>query len=188
MRTEINFILGKNGGRRHSSLGCRLIVVVRQADELLAVYKIFKIRQLQSWSTFRLFEWIYGANSFVTIDERPVFEGNVIVRLVFHTQEAIYSMSIPILLSTIILNDMYILCWRHTSKAPEGVYLRMYTYARVDVYHIHLGYIMIAHLRNILVQIAIGLLVEIVIEKQSFRLRWLSYYSLVIHPSINYSS
>ena len=44
---EINFVLGKNGDHRPSSLGCRSIVVVRQADEKLAVYKIFKIRQLQ---------------------------------------------------------------------------------------------------------------------------------------------
>ena len=42
-----NFVMGKNGGRRPSSLGCRSIVVVRQADDLLAVYKNFKIRQLQ---------------------------------------------------------------------------------------------------------------------------------------------
>ena len=54
---------------------------------------------------FRLFEWIYDSNSFVPIDKRPVIVGNVIVRLVFQTQEAIYSMSIPILLSTIVLND-----------------------------------------------------------------------------------
>ena len=44
---EINFVLGKNGGQMPSSVGCKLIVVVRQADEMLAVYKIFKIRQLQ---------------------------------------------------------------------------------------------------------------------------------------------
>ena len=54
-----------------SSLGSRSIVVVRQADEYLAVTPVsknFKIRQLQFKSTFRLFEWIYGANSFVPID------------------------------------------------------------------------------------------------------------------------
>ena len=44
---EITFILGKNGGHKPSSLGGRSIVVVRQADEMLAVYKIFQIRQLQ---------------------------------------------------------------------------------------------------------------------------------------------
>ena len=38
MQTEINFILGNNGGQTPSSLGCRAIVVVRQADEMLAVY------------------------------------------------------------------------------------------------------------------------------------------------------
>ena len=71
MAMEINFILGKNGGYIPSSLGGRLIVVVRQADEYLAVMlvsKNFKIRQLQFKSKFRLFEWIYGANSFVPID------------------------------------------------------------------------------------------------------------------------
>ena len=49
---EINFTLGKNGGHRPISLGSWLIVVVRQAggqvgkqaDEILAVYKIFKIQ------------------------------------------------------------------------------------------------------------------------------------------------
>ena len=48
-----------------SSLGCRLFIVVRQADENLAVNKNFKIRFK---NTFRLFEWIYGASSFVRID------------------------------------------------------------------------------------------------------------------------
>ena len=38
--------------------------MVKQADENLAVSKNFKIRQLQFKSTLRLFEWIYGANSF----------------------------------------------------------------------------------------------------------------------------
>ena len=42
---EINFVLGKNGDYMPSSLGGRLIVVIRhaQADKNLAVYKIFKI-------------------------------------------------------------------------------------------------------------------------------------------------
>ena len=47
VRTEINFILGKNGGCMPSSLGGRLIVMVRQAGKNLAVCKIFKIQQLQ---------------------------------------------------------------------------------------------------------------------------------------------
>ena len=38
---EINFVLGKNGGYMPSSLGSRLIVVVRQADENLAVNENF---------------------------------------------------------------------------------------------------------------------------------------------------
>ena len=45
--TEINLVLEKNGGNTPSSLGSRSIVVVRQADKVLAVCKIFKIRQLQ---------------------------------------------------------------------------------------------------------------------------------------------
>ena len=32
---------------------------------------------------FRLFEWIYGTNSFVPIDIWPVFEGSVIIRQFF---------------------------------------------------------------------------------------------------------
>ena len=51
-----------------SSLGGRSILVVRQADKNLTVSEIFKIQQLQFTSTFRLFEWIYGANRFVPID------------------------------------------------------------------------------------------------------------------------
>ena len=43
---EINFVLGKNGGYKPISLGSRSIIVVRQADENLAVSKNFKIRQL----------------------------------------------------------------------------------------------------------------------------------------------
>ena len=77
MWTEINFVLGKNGGHTPSNLGGRLNVVVRlagiQAGWLqLAVYKIFKIQQLQ-W----LFEWSYGANNFIPIDKWPVFERNI---------------------------------------------------------------------------------------------------------------
>ena len=45
---EINFVLGKklNGGYMPSNLGGRSFIVVRQADENLAVSKILKIRQL----------------------------------------------------------------------------------------------------------------------------------------------
>ena len=46
MRTEINFVLGKNEGHMASNLGGRSIVVVRkagrQADKMIAVYKNFK--------------------------------------------------------------------------------------------------------------------------------------------------
>ena len=50
MRTEISFVPGKNGGyiARPSSLGCRSIVVVRQADDLLAVYKILTFDDFNS--------------------------------------------------------------------------------------------------------------------------------------------
>ena len=57
--------------------------------------KFLKFDDFSCKTMFRLFEWIYGANSLVPIDKRPVFERNVIVRLVFQTLEAIYSMSIP---------------------------------------------------------------------------------------------
>ena len=46
MRTEINFVLGKNGGYMPSSLGGRSFIVVRQADGNRAVNKNFKIWQL----------------------------------------------------------------------------------------------------------------------------------------------
>ena len=35
--TEINFALGENGGFKPNGLGGRLILVVRQVDEILAV-------------------------------------------------------------------------------------------------------------------------------------------------------
>ena len=68
VRMEINFILGKNGGYMPNTIGGRSIVLVRQADENLAVSKKFKIQQLQFKSMFRLFEWIYDTNTFVPID------------------------------------------------------------------------------------------------------------------------
>ena len=43
---RINSLLGKNGGYMPSSLGSRSFIVVRQADENLAVSKNFKIQQL----------------------------------------------------------------------------------------------------------------------------------------------
>ena len=39
---EINFVLGKNGGYMPSTLGGRSFIVVRQADENLAVSKNLK--------------------------------------------------------------------------------------------------------------------------------------------------
>ena len=73
MWTEINFVQEKNGGHRPSSLGCRSTVVVSERDKMLAVFKKIKIKQLQFKSTFKLFEWIYGANSVVPIDFMAVF-------------------------------------------------------------------------------------------------------------------
>ena len=43
VQTEINFVLGKNGGYMPSSLGGGSILVVRQTDENLAVSKNFKL-------------------------------------------------------------------------------------------------------------------------------------------------
>ena len=40
---EINFVLGKIGGHRLSSLGGRLIVVFSERDEILSVFENFKI-------------------------------------------------------------------------------------------------------------------------------------------------
>ena len=65
VQTEINFVLGKNGGYMPSSLGGRSILVVRQTDKNLAVSKNFKLRLLSFKSTFRLYDWIYDTNSFI---------------------------------------------------------------------------------------------------------------------------
>ena len=70
---ETNFILGKNGGYWLGSLDSRSIVVVSKWEEILAVFKNFKIQQLRFWSMFKLFKWIYGANSVVPIDFMVVF-------------------------------------------------------------------------------------------------------------------
>ena len=50
---------------------------------------------------------------------------------------------------------------------------------RTGWYVSYTPWIQYAHLRNIILQLTIGPLVAIVIEKQSFQLRRLSYYSLV---------
>ena len=95
MRTEINFVLVKNGGHRPNSLGCRLIAVVRQADDLFAVCKILKFDNFNCKARLGCLNGFMVPIALYIIDKQPVFEGNVIERLVFHTREAIYSMSIP---------------------------------------------------------------------------------------------
>ena len=56
---------------------------------------------------FRLFEWIYGANSFVPIDAYMAsIRRKRYCKAIFQTWEAIYSLSTPTI-STIILNDSY---------------------------------------------------------------------------------
>ena len=48
MWMEINFVLEKNGGHTPSSLGSKLIVMVRQADKISTwSLQFFKIQQLQ---------------------------------------------------------------------------------------------------------------------------------------------
>ena len=49
--------LGKNDAYTPSSLGGKLIVVERQADNIAAVYRSFKIH---------MFEWIYSVHGFVS--------------------------------------------------------------------------------------------------------------------------
>ena len=51
-----------------------------------------KFDNFNSKARYTLFEWTYGANSFVRIDKPAVFERNIIVRLVFQMWEAIYFM------------------------------------------------------------------------------------------------
>ena len=99
MRMEINFVLGKNGGRRSSSLGCRLIIVGRRAGRQTICLQFTKFLNFDNFHCKGLLgclnRFMAPIRSFVSIDKHPVFEGNIIVRQVFHTQEAIYSMSIP---------------------------------------------------------------------------------------------
>ena len=48
MGTEINFILGKNGGQMPSSLGCRSIVVVERDTKYLQFTKFLKFDNFNS--------------------------------------------------------------------------------------------------------------------------------------------
>ena len=51
---NLSFDLGKNGHHRFRYLGSKFIIVVRQAHKTLAVYKFYKIWQLQFWNILRL--------------------------------------------------------------------------------------------------------------------------------------
>ena len=70
----------------------------------------------------------YGANSFVPIDEQPIFEGNIIVRLVFQTQEAIYSMSIP------TISTVYLIVYMVVKRGQPPI-CSAYNAAYVATYH-----------------------------------------------------
>ena len=59
--------LAKNVGHIPSILGDRLIVVVRQAGNIFAVYINFIICQFLFLSMLKLFEWIYSVHSFIPI-------------------------------------------------------------------------------------------------------------------------
>ena len=86
----------------HHYIECSVYHHCHTICKMLAVTKVLKFNNFNSKAhTFRLFEWIYGADSFVPIDKWPVFEGNIIIRLVFQTWEAIHSLW----LSTIVIND-----------------------------------------------------------------------------------
>ena len=79
-----------------SRLGGRSTVVVTLTGRQTKILQFVKfLNSISIQSMFRLFECIYGVNSFVPIDIQPVFEGNAIVRLFFQRWEAIYSLSIP---------------------------------------------------------------------------------------------
>ena len=104
----MNFILGKNRGYTASSLGCRLIVVVSEWDKVLTVFELFKIWQLRFYSTFKFFEWIYGANSVIQIDFMVVFWRKMLlsgcsVDPIFGGSHTFPCWSL--LLSTSVLND-----------------------------------------------------------------------------------
>ena len=77
----------------HECLTCLRYIATMMVKVYFAIF--LKFDNFNSKATFKLFEWIFGANSFVSIDKWPVSEGNIIVRLVFQTWEAIYSMLIP---------------------------------------------------------------------------------------------
>ena len=47
VQTKTSFDLGKNAGHKSSSLGGRSIIAVKQAGDILAVCKHFKVHQLQ---------------------------------------------------------------------------------------------------------------------------------------------
>ena len=61
---------------------------------------------------FRLFEWIYNANSIIPIDICPVFEGNIIVGL-FLRHGKPYIPCQSLVLSAVVLNDITQSCIRN---------------------------------------------------------------------------
>ena len=69
MRTEINFILGKNEVYMPSSLGGRSIVVVKQANENFAFAKFLKFDHFNSKVCFSYLNAPIA--SFVPIDKWP---------------------------------------------------------------------------------------------------------------------
>ena len=76
---KISFDLGKNGQHRFRGLGSKLIVVVKLAHKTLAIYKFYKIWQLQFWSTLWLLNiFIMLFNDFIAVDSWLVIGASAI--------------------------------------------------------------------------------------------------------------
>ena len=106
MQTQINFILGKNGGHRPSSLGCRLIVAVRQADEKLAVHKILKFDNLNSKARLGCLNgFMAPIASYQLINGQYLKETLLYSWFFRHRKTYIPCHSLLLIISTIVLND-----------------------------------------------------------------------------------
>ena len=80
VRTEINFVLGKNGSRRPSSLDSRSIVVVSvsEQDEMLVVFKKFKFDNFDSKACL---SFLNGFMMLIASYQCSILKENIVVRL-----------------------------------------------------------------------------------------------------------
>ena len=99
VRTEIKFILRKNGGQIPSSLAVGRLLWWGRQTKCLQFIKFLKFNNFNSKACLGCLNGLM-----MPVDKQPVFEGNIIVRLVFQTWKP-YIPRQSLLLGTILFND-----------------------------------------------------------------------------------